>query len=163
MNKRLIIIIAIVAILVTVAIAIAVALTSKKEQDIDQPKIPTDEKTTYDAIDPDTGEPYTVNGVHSGETFDEPYVYNTYGLKQAGVTYDQSVEIEKALIKYVVDKYGSKYTAITVLSSSIALENGDTYEFKSRLGDVGSNTYIYTSSTIQKDGSMKTVIKDTAG
>lgn len=162
MNKRLIIIIAIVAILALVVTAIAVALTSKKEESVDQPKVPTDEKTTYETIDPDTGEPYTVNGVHSGETFEEPYVYNTYGLKQAGVTYDQSVEIEKALIKYVVNKYSGKYNAITILSASIALENGDTYEFKSRLGDVGSNTYIYTSSTIQRDGSMKTVIKDTA-
>lgn len=161
MNKRLVIIIAIVTILVTVGIAVAVALTTKKEEIVDQPKIPTDEKTTYDTIDPDTGKPYTVNGVHSGETFTEPWVYNTFGLKQAGVTYDQSVEIEEALKKHVTGKYGDTYDAITILSPSIKLEDGERYEFKARLGATGSNAYLQVASTIQRDGSIKTTIKDT--
>ena len=117
-------------------------------------------KLSIQTIDDDTGAIYTVNGVSSEEKFETPWVYGKYSLQESGLSFDNTELVGQKLIDYTIGKFGKKYDAITIISTSITSPKLNVYDFKVRLGDVGGNTYLYASVEPAENGSVTVNIRD---
>ncbi len=156
MRKKTIIAIIVALAIIAVCISIYAFLNQKPAEDIPE------KVDQYQSKDPDTGEDYTVNGVSSGETFDKPWVYGQYSLKQAGLSQAYTETFSNALIDYVVDTYKNKYDSIEILAPYITpVQAGKEYALKMRLGQVtADNVYLYATVTVQSDNSLHIVLKN---
>ncbi len=158
MRKKIIIAVIVALAAIAIPVSIYAFLNQKPAEDIPE------KVDQYQSKDPDTGEDYTVNGVSSGETFDKPWVYGQYSLKQAGLSQEYTDAFSNELVSYVVDTYKSKYDSIEILAPYITpVQPGKEYALKMRLGQVtADNVYLYATVTVQADSSLRVVLKNEA-
>lgn len=156
MRKKVTIIVVITLAVIAISISIFAFLNQKPIKEI------SEKVDQYQSKDPDTGENYTVNGVSSGETFDKPWVYGQYSLKQAGLSQKYTDAFSNELIDYVVVTYKDKYNSIEILTPYITpVQVGKEYALKMRLGQVTTdNVYLYATVTVQEDNSLRVVLKN---
>lgn len=116
-------------------------------------------QVSYSSIDPDTGMVITVNGVSSGEKPSDFVIHGGSLLKDKGVPakqYDSLYTILKAS--------SSGYSQVAVNAASIKRDDTTkTYTFKLRLGDIGSNRYIFVTMKVVDESTFDIKVVDDKG
>jgi len=123
-------------------------------------------ETEYSVIDQDSGVVVLHNSSSDKIVAAETPVKLLSGsrLLDSGMTDQQYAQVTKTITMTITDSYGKKYNLASINTASITHPSDDTYVFKVRLGENGSNVYIFvTVTTSTTDNTLAITIKDATG
>ncbi len=117
----------------------------------------------YAVKDPDSGQTVVFN---SSTNKDRPalQLLGPQNILDKGMTVDQYAALKKSLTDTISSAYPKKYKSAAINADSVALDSEtDTFSFKVRLGEIGSDTYLSVTAAVTSDDTLQVTVKDSTG
>lgn len=117
----------------------------------------------YSVKDPDSGQVILVN---SSTNKDRPalQLLGPQNILDKGMTTDQYVALKKDLANTISDAYRKKYKSAAINADSVAHNSEtDTFSFKVRIGEIGSDNYLSVTAAITTEDTLQVTVKDATG